>query len=325
MPEILEHTLRTDRHTTGYLAAGPEDGPAGACSCTAGRSCRSAGGTSCRRFAAWVSGDRAGHARLRPLVAYAAAEAYAQEHIVADMIELLDRLGRGAGGVGRARLGRAGRLERREPPPRALPRRRQPVRAVPARSSSRLRRLVALVDRTVYPVEEFPDGQWDYQAVLPGAARRVARGLRRRPVPHRQGAVPQGQPERPGPARGHRARSAGRAGGSAGPTRAPGPPARPRGRHRGRPAQLRRGARPQRLLRAGRVVPQPRGERRVRRARRRRRHAADACAVPRCPLRRHVRGRQLAAGGAATRSTSTTSPSASSTAATGCRRNGPPR
>ena len=126
--------------------------------------------------------------------------------------------------------------------------------------------LVALVDRRMYPADEYPYGQWDYQAVYQERPDRVAAVFDADPYRTVKALFRKGKPEDLERARGHGAdQPVGRVV-PRGRRRA-GPPARPRGRHRGRPAQLRRGAGPQRLLRAGRVVPQPRGQRRVRRAR----------------------------------------------------------
>ena len=94
MPEILEHTLRTDRHATGYLAAGPEDGPVvlflhgwPELSISWRHQLPVFAGLGFRAIAP----DMRGYGRSST---YASTDAYAQEHIVADMLELVDHLGR---------------------------------------------------------------------------------------------------------------------------------------------------------------------------------------------------------------------------------------
>jgi len=93
MPEILEHTLRTDRHVTGYLAAGPEDGPVvlflhgwPELSISWRHQLPVFAGLGFRAIAP----DMRGYGRSST---YASTDAYAQEHIVADMLELVDHLG----------------------------------------------------------------------------------------------------------------------------------------------------------------------------------------------------------------------------------------
>ena len=57
-----------------------------------------------------------------------------------------------------------------------------------------LEHLVALVDRRMYPVEEFPWGQWDYQAVYLERPAEVAAPSERRYAPREA---------KPGQVRGH--------------------------------------------------------------------------------------------------------------------------
>jgi soluble epoxide hydrolase / lipid-phosphate phosphatase len=164
MPEILEHTLRTHRHVTGYLAAGPEDGPVvlflhgwPELSISWRHQLPVFAGLGFRA----VAPDMRGYGRSST---YASTDAYAQEHIVADMLELVDHLGAeravwvghdwGAPVVWNVASHH--------------PERCHGVAAlcVPYRTVELgLDPLVALVDRRRYPVDEFPYGQWDYQAV----------------------------------------------------------------------------------------------------------------------------------------------------------------
>ena len=91
---ITEHVLRTERHTTSYLAAGPEEGPLivfvhgwpelslswrHQLPCFAGLGFRA------------IAPDLRGYGRSS---VYARHEDYALEPIVADLLELLDGLGR---------------------------------------------------------------------------------------------------------------------------------------------------------------------------------------------------------------------------------------
>ena len=173
MPEILEHTLRTDRHVTGYLAAGPEDGPVvlflhgwPELSISWRHQLPVFAGLGFRA----VAPDMRGYGRSST---YASTDAYAQEHIVADMLELVDHLG----------AERAVWVGHDWGAPVAWnvashhPERCHGVAAlcVPYRTVELgLDPLVALVDRRRYPVDGFPYGQWDYQAVYLDRAAEVA-------------------------------------------------------------------------------------------------------------------------------------------------------
>ena len=159
--------------------------------------------------------------------------------------------------------------------------------------------VVALVDRRMYPVDEYPYGQWDYQAVYLDRPAEVAAVFDADPYRTVKALFRKGKPEdldRPA-ATALISRSGGWFRG------ADVAPDLPRDAEVVTEADLRTYAAAlarNGFSRAGRVVPQPRGQRRLRRAGGRRRQAADACAVPRCPLRRDLRGGQLAAGGTAT-------------------------
>src|SRR4051794_23430841 len=165
MPQVFavtEHQVTTDGHTTGYLACGPEDGPLvifvhGWPELS--RSWRHQlpvfGALGFRA----VAPDMRGYGRSS---VYEPHDAYAQEPIVADMVGLLDALGQrravwGGHGWGSPvgwdlgshhpdRCWAVGSL------------------CVPYFTLERSwDATVALVDRTVYPAERFPVGQWDYQ------------------------------------------------------------------------------------------------------------------------------------------------------------------
>jgi hypothetical protein len=51
--------------------------------------------------------------------------------------------------------------------------------------------LMPLVDRKVYPIEQYPAGQWDYHLYYEGKLRCGERRLRGRSAGDREGAVPQ--------------------------------------------------------------------------------------------------------------------------------------
>ncbi len=159
---ITEHSVETDSHTTFYLAAGPDDGPLVifvhgwpelSLSWRGQLPALAALG-----FHA-VAPDMRGYGRSS---VYSRHEDYAQEKIVADMIGLLDALGRErAVWVGH---------DWGSPVVWNIashhPERCHAVAnlCVPYRTVERgLETLVGLVDRELYPTDEFPAGQWEYQ------------------------------------------------------------------------------------------------------------------------------------------------------------------
>lgn len=159
---VTEHTFKTDRHTTGYLQAGPSDGPL-IIFCHGwpelSRSWRHQlpvfGGLGFRA----VAPDMRGYGRSS---VYGTQAAYRLELIVADMIELIDGLGYeraiwvghdwGSPVVWSVASHHADR-----------------VRAVASLCVPYLPRgfvldeLIPRVDRRIYPEDEFPAGQWEYQ------------------------------------------------------------------------------------------------------------------------------------------------------------------
>lgn len=160
--ELTEHTVRTDRHTTGYLAAGPEDGPLivfvhgwPELSISWRHQLPVFGGLGFRA----VAPDMRGYGRSST---YDTSDAFAQEHIVVDMVELIDHLGRdravwvghdwGSPVVWNLASHHPDRC-------RAVANLCVPYRTIEAGWDH----LVSLVDRGLYPVDEFPVGQWDYQ------------------------------------------------------------------------------------------------------------------------------------------------------------------
>lgn len=160
--ETTEHTVRTGRHTTGYLAAGPEDGPLvifvhgwPELSISWRHQLPVLAGLGFRA----VAPDMRGYGRSST---YEESSAFAQEHIVADMIELLDHLGAdravwvghdwGSPVVWNLASHHPDRC-------RAVANLCVPYRTIETGWDG----LVELVDRDVYPIDEYPVGQWDYQ------------------------------------------------------------------------------------------------------------------------------------------------------------------
>ena len=158
---ITEHTIKTERHTTFYLAAGPENGPLvifvhgwPELSVSWRHQLPALAALGFRTIAP----DMRGYGRSS---VYSQQAAYAQEHIVRDMIELLDAVGREkAVWVGHDWGSPvAWNLASHHPDHcHAVAN-----LCVPYYTLERgLDQLLALVDRQLYPENEFPAGQWDY-------------------------------------------------------------------------------------------------------------------------------------------------------------------
>jgi soluble epoxide hydrolase / lipid-phosphate phosphatase len=158
---ITEHTARTRRHTTFYLAAGPENGPLivflhgwPELSVSWRHQLPALAALGFRTIAP----DMRGYGRS---TVYPQHSDYAQEHIVMDMLELLDSVRREkAVWVGH---------DWGSPVVWNLashhPQRCHAVGSlcVPYYTLERaLDHTLTLVDRELYPVSEFPAGQWDY-------------------------------------------------------------------------------------------------------------------------------------------------------------------
>ena len=158
---ITEHTIKTQRHTTFYLAAGPEDGPLvifvhgwPELSISWRHQLPALAALGFRTIAP----DMRGYGRSS---VYPHHSDYAQEKIVRDMIELVDALGKEkAVWVGH---------DWGSPVVWNLashhPDRCHAVAnlCVPYYTIERgLDHTLTLVDRNLYPANEFPAGQWDY-------------------------------------------------------------------------------------------------------------------------------------------------------------------
>ncbi len=158
---VTEHVVKTDRHITSYLASGREDGPLLifvhgwpelSISWRHQLPALAALGFRC------VAPDMRGYGRSS---APTRQEDYAQREIVADMIELLKALGRdqavwighdwGSPVVWNIASHHPDRT-------RAVASLCVPYGVL----ENGLDSLIALVDRSVYPDDEFPAGQWEY-------------------------------------------------------------------------------------------------------------------------------------------------------------------
>jgi pimeloyl-ACP methyl ester carboxylesterase len=161
-PAITEHSIQTGAHTTFYLAAGPEEGPLVifvhgwpelSLSWRHQLPALAELGYRC------VAPDLRGYGRSS---VYQTHEDYAQELVVTDMIGLLDQLGsERAVWVGHDWGCSTVWNIASHHPERCVA---VANLCVPYRTLEYgLDALVALVDRTVYPEDEYPAGQWDYQ------------------------------------------------------------------------------------------------------------------------------------------------------------------
>ena len=159
---MLENIVRTDRHTTFYLACGAQDAPLivfvhgwpelsiswrHQLPCLAGLGFRA------------VAPDMRGYGRSS---VYSRHEDYALEHAVADMIELLDAMGRAkAVWVGHDWGSPVVWSLASHHPERCFG---VANLCVPyLRTGFSPRTLLPLIDRSVYPEAQCPAGQWDYQ------------------------------------------------------------------------------------------------------------------------------------------------------------------
>lgn len=162
MPAVLENTLKTARHTTFYLSAGPEDGPLLifvhgwpelSISWRHQLRCFAALGFRC------IAPDMRGYGRSS---VYARHEDYALEHSVGDMLELLDSFGREkAVWIGHDWGSPVVWAIASHHSDRCHGVANLCVPYIPG--SLRPETLLSLIDRDLYPADQFPAGQWDYQ------------------------------------------------------------------------------------------------------------------------------------------------------------------
>jgi pimeloyl-ACP methyl ester carboxylesterase len=158
---ITEHTIKTERHTTFYLAAGPEDGPLvifvhgwPELSISWRHQLPALAALGFRA----VAPDMRGYGRSS---VYNQHGDYAQEHIVRDMLDLVDSLGREkAVWVGHDWGSPVVWNLASHHPDRCYA---VANLCVPYYTIERgLDHTLTLVDRELYPANEFPAGQWDY-------------------------------------------------------------------------------------------------------------------------------------------------------------------
>ena len=159
---VTEHTVKGKTHTSFYLAAGPESGPLviflhgwPELSISWRHQLPVLGGLGFRAIAP----DMRGYGRSS---VYAERSDYALEKIVADMIELLDDLGQkravwighdwGCGVVWSIASHHPDRCH-------GVANLCVPYRTLEIGVDT----LIELVDRKVYPVDDYPAGQWEYQ------------------------------------------------------------------------------------------------------------------------------------------------------------------
>ncbi|HYL57849.1 MAG TPA: alpha/beta hydrolase [Candidatus Acidoferrales bacterium] len=158
---VTEHTVKTKRHTTFYLAAGPENGPA-IIFIHGWPELSISWRHQLPAFAALgfraVAPDMRGYGRS---TVYNRHEDYAQENIVRDMLELADSLGREkAVWVGHDWGSPVVWNLASHHPERCAA---VANLCVPYYTIERgLDHALTLVDRKLYPEKEFPAGQWDY-------------------------------------------------------------------------------------------------------------------------------------------------------------------
>jgi len=159
---VTEHTLKTARHTTGYLASGPQDGPL-LIFVHGWPELSLSWRHQLPVFAALgfhaVAPDMRGYGRSST---YTRHEDFAQEHIVQDMVELLASLGREKAvwighDWGSPVVWNIAGLH----PDKTVGVVSLCVPYIPGGFTVQAR--LALIDRKIYPESEYPVGQWDYQ------------------------------------------------------------------------------------------------------------------------------------------------------------------
>jgi pimeloyl-ACP methyl ester carboxylesterase len=159
---VTEHTVKSARHTTGYLACGPEAGPLlvfvhGWPELS--RSWRHQLPVFADLGFRSVAPDMRGYGRSST---YTRHEDFAQELIVQDMLDLLASLGREcAVWIGHDWGSPVVWNMAAQHPQRTVGVASLCVPYLPGGFT--LDSIVTLVDRSVYPADKFPAGQWDYQ------------------------------------------------------------------------------------------------------------------------------------------------------------------
>lgn len=194
---ITEHTFKSDRHTTHFLAAGPVDGPLLvfvhgwpelAISWRHQLPAFAALGFRC------IAPDMRGYGRS---TVHGRIEDYAQREIVADMLELLDHLGRASAvWVGHDWGSPVVWNIARHHPKRCVA---VASLCVPYDTIERgLDALIATVDRRLYPAEQYPAGQWDYMCFYEESFERATQGFDADPYRTVKAIFRAGAPEKRG-------------------------------------------------------------------------------------------------------------------------------
>jgi pimeloyl-ACP methyl ester carboxylesterase len=161
MPPVTEHVAASARHTTGYLACGPEDGPLlvfvhgwPELSISWRHQLPFFGALGFRA----VAPDMRGYGRSS---VYPRHEDYQLRESTADMIELLDSLGRErAVWIGHDWGSPVVWSLASQHPDRCHGVANLCVPYIPAGFAPK--NIIPLVDRSIYPEAEYPAGQWDY-------------------------------------------------------------------------------------------------------------------------------------------------------------------
>ena len=206
---VSEHTLKTARHTTGYLACGAEAAPL-LIFCHGWPELSLSWRHQLPALAALgfrcIAPDMRGYGRSST---YKRHEDFAQELIVEDMLELLASLGRDkAVWIGHdwgspVVWNMAAHHPDRTAGVASL--------CVPYLAAGfTLETVVPLVDRTVYPEAEYPGRPVGLPVLLRGELRQGLQGLRGQHPQRREGAVPQGRSRGGRQARPHRVGPQGR-------------------------------------------------------------------------------------------------------------------
>ncbi|MEJ0064954.1 MAG: alpha/beta hydrolase [Caulobacteraceae bacterium] len=198
---VTEHVAASARHTTGYLACGPERGPL-IVFVHGWPELSISWRHQLPHFAALgfraVAPDMRGYGRSS---VYRRHEDYALSESTQDMLELLDSLGREtAVFVGHDWGSPVVWSLASQHPDRCHGVANLCVPYIPDGFAPK--NIIPLVDRSVYPEAEYPAGQWDYQLYLRGELRQGPLHLRSRRRRNGEGAVPRRQCGRRGPAGG---------------------------------------------------------------------------------------------------------------------------
>jgi pimeloyl-ACP methyl ester carboxylesterase len=158
---VTEHAVKTGRHTTGYLACGPAEGPL-LIFCHGWPELSLSWRHQLPAFAALgfrcVAPDMRGYGRSST---YSRHEDFAQELIVQDMLELLSAVGRDkAVWIGHDWGSPVVWNMAAHHPDKTVG---VASLCVPYIKGFTLEERLPLIDRAIYPEAEYPVGQWDYQ------------------------------------------------------------------------------------------------------------------------------------------------------------------